>query len=789
MYRFAYSAERVYICPKAEENMKRAEVKVTVLTVYGLVQGVGFRPFIYKIAKEMGIKGEVDNRNNGVCIRAVLTPELRECFVARIRNEHPPVAFIHRIDVKEAEIQVPYTDFTITPSYSESDEVTQVAPDIAVCPECLRDREQQQHRLHYPFINCTHCGPRFSIISDLPYDRERTTMAGFEMCQDCRKEYMEMTNRRFHAQPVACNHCGPVYYASYNNVKLTEYEKLLQLSSRLLREGEVIAAKGIGGYHLICDATNEKAVNRLREIKLRDSKPFAVMFRDIAQLKDYTNVNVAEEEALFSWRRPIVLLKQRRALASGVNPGMKTLGCMLPYMPVHYDWFEHVDTPALVMTSGNLSDLPIAITPEEAEMQLFGKVALILHHNRDIRNRVDDSVLQVCGNQACLIRRSRGYVPEPIFADVLVEGLLAFGAEKVNTFALGKGDTILQSQYIGDLKNWETFSFYTESLTRFRKLFRFTPSYLVCDLHPDYLSSREAERIAAETDIPLLKVQHHHAHAAACMLEYGLYQPVIAFVLDGTGLGDDGKVWGGEVFLCDRRSYRRLAHLEYIPLPGGDKASIEPWRMAVACLWHYFGENIPFPDGFVERIGTQKISMLLKMMQQGVNTPYTSSAGRLFDAIASLLGVCDVSTHQAEAPVLLEQLASDELFAYYPVIIEEGNISFRPVFEGLLDDLKSGVSSAELSARFHNSIAYMLLERAKLFLKQTGAMQVVLSGGCFQNKRLTEHLQQLFAAENIPLYVPGRIPCNDGGISVGQLAIAASNQAVRRCESISVGHF
>ena len=498
------------------------------------------------------------------------------------------------------------------------------------------------------------------------------------------------------------------------------------------------------------------------------------MFRSVGLLKEYAEVDPVEEDCLISWRRPIVLLKQKKALAADINRDMQTLGCMLPYMPLHYDWFTALDVPALVMTSGNLSDYPIAITPMEAEKQLSGKVPLILHHNRDIYNRVDDSVLQVCGGQPCLIRRSRGYVPEPFFADVEVEGILAFGAEKVNTFALGKEDTILQSQYIGDLKNWETFSFYTESLERFEHLFRFTPTSLVCDLHPDYLSSQEAERTAVRCGLPLLKVQHHHAHAAACMLEYGLHEQVIAIVLDGTGLGDDGKVWGGEFFLCDRKTYRRLSHFEYVPLPGGDKASVEPWRMAGAFLWHYFGESVRFLDGFIERIGEQKIRMLITMMEKGINTPYTSSVGRLFDAVASLLGLCDVSTHQAEAPVRLEQVASIEPFGRYPVLIKGDVISFRPLFKELLNDLASGVSVCDISARFHNTIAYLLLDEGKRLLKQTGVSRVVISGGCFQNKRLTEQLQRLFAEAGIPLYVPGRIPCNDGGVAVGQLAIAAS---------------
>ena len=755
-----------------------AKNEVYALIIQGLVQGVGFRPFIYRIAKDLGMKGCVENMNNGVRILVAATPDDRDLLISRIRTEHPRVAYIHRISYTSTEMdEDDFDDFTITPSHSESDEVTQVSPDIAVCADCMRDRTTQPHRIGYPFINCTHCGPRFSIIRDLPYDRSQTTMGGFLMCPDCEKEYTNVIDRRFHAQPVACNHCGPTYYATYNEETYIDYETLLKLTSRLLLGGEVIAAKGIGGYHLICDASNERAVARLREIKQRDTKPFAVMFRDLEHLQVYTVTEPMEERCLVSWRRPIVLLRQRSRLASGINPGMHTLGCMLSYMPIHYDWFARTGIPALVMTSGNLSDLPIAITPEDAEAQLAGKVAILLHHNRPIHNRVDDSVLQVCGGQPCLIRRSRGYVPEPFFTDTNVEGIMAFGAEKVNTFALGKGETILQSQYIGDLKNWETFRFYTESMERFRHLFRFNPQRLVCDLHPDYLSSQEAERISKSLSLPLLKVQHHHAHAAACMLEHGLNEPVLAIVMDGTGLGDDGKVWGGEFFFCDRAKYRRLSHFEYVPLPGGDKAAEEPWRMVVAYLWHYFKDEpsgIPYPADFVERIGTERIAMLERMMEKGVNTPYTSSAGRLFDAVASLLGICDVSSHQAEAPVLLEQAAMGERNAYaYPVSAEGEEISFYSLFEALLHDKTNEVPVSLISARFHTTLASLFVQKARLLIKRTKATQVVISGGCFQNKLLTESMRRQFIMAGVPVYIPSRIPCNDGGIAVGQLTIAS----------------
>lgn len=745
---------------------------VTKLTIQGLVQGVGFRPFIYLLAKEMGLKGTVANYNNGVVIHITCTDgDQINLFIARIREQHPPVADIYSINKEYSAIQDSFYDFSILASDDISDEVTQVAPDIAICPACLHDRTEHHHRISYPFINCTHCGPRFSIVSGLPYDRANTTMSDFPMCSDCAKEYNNIADRRFHAQPVACNHCGPQYYATYKGVEYKDYKELLDLSVRLLNEGKVIAAKGVGGYHLVCDATNEKAVNHLREIKHRDTKPFAVMFRDVENLREYTLLNETEKENITLWRRPIVLLKQYRPLAQSVNPGMKTLGCMLPYMAIHYDWLAKLNISALVMTSGNLSELPIVISPDEADSQFGDKVELILHHNRAIHNRVDDSVVQVCNSRACIIRRSRGYAPEPFFANIETEGILAFGSEKVNTFALGRDRIIIQSQYIGDLKNWETFNFYKESLSRFQHLFRFHPKQLVCDLHPDYMSSREAADMALSGGLPLIRVQHHHAHAAACMLEHGLDEPVLAVVWDGTGLGDDGNIWGGEFLLCDRSDYTRLSHLEYVPMPGGDKASDEPWRMAVSYLYHY---GLPIPQPFKDRVGVQKVDALISIIRKQVNTPLTSGAGRLFDAFASLLGICDIATRQAEAPVLLEQVADENYKDLYKIDVYSEPVSMKSVLIGIMEDMAAQLAIGKISAKIHNSLVYFILEKSKVLLEGTGTTKTVISGGCFQNKRLTEHLQLLFSQEGLSLYVPSRIPCNDSGVAVGQLTIASA---------------
>jgi hydrogenase maturation protein HypF len=422
------------------------------------------------------------------------------------------------------------------------------------------------------------------------------------------------------------------------------------------------------------------------------------------------------------------------------------------------------------MTSGNLNDRPIIIDPEEADKELDGKVDWIIHHNRPIYNRVDDSVVQFCGEQMCLLRRSRGYVPEPFFTDIDTEGIIAFGAEKTNTFALGKADTIIQSQHIGDLKNAETLAFYTESLQRFRRLFRFTPQVAVCDLHPDYLSSVVAEQFANEHFIPLIKVQHHHAHAVACMTEYAINEEVLAIVWDGTGLGDDGNSWGGEFLLCNRQKYKRLSHIDYVAMPGGDRASDEPWRMTVAYAKLY---GLPLPDDFTARIGKEKIAFVSEMIDKQINTPLTSGAGRLFDAFSSLLGICDFATRQAEAAQMLEQVATDDYNSYYQILSEDDSLSVRFIFEGAIHDINGGLSTNFIAAKIHNTLAHLILEKSTELRKKTKVSKVLLSGGCFQNKRLTEHLQRLFREKNIPLFVPSQIPCNDAGVSVGQLVVAA----------------
>lgn len=756
-----------------------AKNRVYALIVRGLVQGVGFRAFIHRISQELGLKGNVSYCSQGIRLFVAASPEERDLLINRIRTEHPQAASIHRLTYEVTSLdEEDFPDFTIQ-SNSTDEEESMVSPDIAVCPDCLRDRTTQPKRMGYPFVNCAHCGPRYSITKALPYERSHTTLADFPLCSSCRKEFNDLCDRHYLAQPLGCHTCGPHYYATYQEKHLTDYEELLRLTSHLLLKGEVIAFRGLGGYQLVCDATQEVAVERLRKIKQQPRKPFAVMFRDLDHLQVYAHTEPLEEQCLTSWRRPIVLLRQRGNLAPSTNPGMRTLGCLLPYQPIHYDWFSRTGLPALVITSGNRAGQPILIDPAEAEAHFGRQVALLLHHNQSIHNPVEDSIVQICGGHPCLLRQARGYVPEPFFLDQPTEGILAFGAERAGGFAVSKGEMVLQSPFLGEMSHRERLQYYKKTLAHFLTLFRLKPTLLVCDADPDHLASQEAEQLAIAQSLPLLRVQHHHAHAAACMAEHHLQGATLALILDDPGLGEDGTEWGGEFLLCDRRKAQRLAHFEPIPLPGGEPT--EPWRLAVAYLWHYHQENpegVPYPTAFVQRIGRDRIARVEQNLETITTTPRSSSAGRLLAAVSSLLGICDVSTYTDEAAILLEQAALSERNAYaYPLAIEGKEISFRPLFEALLHDLSNNVPASLISARFHTTLATLLWQKSRLLMRRVEAKQVVLSGSCFQNKLLTETTRRLFQATGIKLYIPQRIPCNDSGIAVGQLVIAAAQQA------------
>ena len=701
------------------------------IQIYGLVQGVGFRPFVYRLARHNNISGWVENGNDGVRIHAEGLQDDLGKFIAGLTEKAPAASQILDIIVTAGEL-AHHNSFEIKQSRDSSDGVTEISPDIAICDECLADMKSQVHRLDYPFINCTNCGPRFSIVQGLPYDRAKTTMDPFEMCPVCMKEYSDVLDRRFHAQPVACNHCGPVVELIYGEVTFTGIDQIISEASRLINSGKIIALKGMGGFHLACDATDETVVSLLRQRKNREGKPFAVMFRSLADTKDYLDVSLEEERALVSWRRPIVILKNGNhnfKLAGGVSNGFNTTGVMLPYMPIHYLLFERLDIPAIVLTSGNLSDEPVIIDNHEAVERLGAVADAFLIYNREIYNRTDDSVMMFTGSQGRLIRRSRGFAPSPVNLTFNVDGIFAAGAELVNCFCLGKDRKAIMSQHIGDLKNLETLDFYTESLDRFQELFRVKPSLVVCDLHPDYLSTRFAEEYAARNgNLPLIRVQHHHAHLAACMAEHGLDGKVIGISMDGVGYGSDGHIWGFEVMLCDLMDFERKSHLEYVPQPGGDKATFEPWRMALAYLYQYVGHDIELSDlPIIQHIGLEKVIMVKTAILNNINAPLTSSAGRLFDAVAAMTGLCLNASFHAEAPMRLENIIDMNEPGCYDFHIGS-TIDPGPMIRSIVSDINNKVHAGKISTKFHRSVVNIIIQSAKKLRAESDINKVVLSG-------------------------------------------------------------
>lgn len=741
--------------------------------IQGLVQGVGFRPYIYRIANRFKLNGWVENRNDGVFIKVNASAVIFDKFIESIKNELPAAASIYCIDYQKISSET-FSNFEIVKSENKSNEITEVSPDIGVCHECLADLKTQTHRINYPFINCTNCGPRFTIIKDLPYDREKTSMLPFVMCEQCRSEYVNVLDRRFHAQPVACLHCGPAYQLHFKNEIINNFDQIITSVCRLLEQGKIVAMKGLGGYHLACDAQNEEVVKNLRRAKNRDGKPFAVMFKNISSLKEFTQCEQIEEALLSSWRNPILLLRDKKKLAPSVSVGFETTGSMLPYMPFHHLLFEQLNLPAIVLTSGNISDEPIIIDNEIAIERLGSISSAVLTYNRDIHNRTDDSVAFVTNQKARLIRRSRSYTPSPIRLGFNAEGIFAAGAELVNCFCIGKADQAILSQHIGDLKNLETLEFYTESVGRFNRLFRMKPTLVVHDLHPDYLSTKYAN----ELDIPQIAVQHHHAHIASCMAEHQLDEKVIGVALDGVGLGDDGNIWGGEFLICDLADYERFSHFEYIPMPGGDNATKNPWRMAVSYLYKYYGSSLlDLNLDFLNDIPAHEIDLVMSMLDKNINCPLTSSTGRLFDAVAALTNICTKSSFHAEAPMRLEAATNSSTNEAYEFEVNK-DIKLDKIFKGIVDDLMAGINKGVIATKFHHTIINIIFANANSIKQTHGINKVVLSGGSFQNRFILERVERLLEEEGFEVYAQEKIPANDGGLALGQLAIAAKRRAL-----------
>ena len=749
----------------------------TLIQIKGLVQGVGFRPFIYRMAHQHGLNGWVENRNDGVIIKVNGSNEILNLFVEDIKIQAPVASNIHSIKSKVVEPES-FSEFKIVKSENSSAEITDISPDIAVCDACLVDLKNQAHRIDYPFINCTNCGPRFSIIQDLPYDRHKTTMDPFVMCNICRSEYEDVLDRRFHAQPVACSTCGPEYELIIGERSITDFDEILDQTKDLLQNGKIIAIKGIGGFQIACDAQNEDAVKRLREKKVREGKPFAVMFKNIESMQEFVYLFPSEKKSVESWRRPIVIVQEKKNLAPGVSVGFKTIGAMLPYMPFHHLLFEKIQLPAIVLTSGNLSDEPIVINNQDAENNLTRIADAVLVYNREIYNRTDDSVVFSANEKERLIRRSRGYAPEPVNLNLNVDGIFAAGAELVNCFCFGKGKQAILSQHIGDLKNLETLEFYTESFERYKKLFRAEPTLVVHDKHPDYLSTR----FAKDLNIEQIEVQHHHSHIASCMAEFNLDEKVIGVSLDGTGYGEDGNIWGGEFFICDLADFKRFSHFEYIPLPGGDSVTKEPWRTALSYLYKIYGGELWDLDiPFIKSLDKAKSNFLIQAIDKNINCPLSSSAGRLFDAIAAITNVCAISTFHAEAPMRLESVASAGIDFGYPFDLGDV-ISFESTVRVIVDDIADGIDVAEISAKFHNTVINVIFAVASQIRKETGINKVVLSGGTFQNKYILSRIERILEKERFEVFSQLKVPSNDGGIALGQLVIAAKRRELGMLE-------
>jgi len=732
------------------------------IRVHGVVQGVGFRPFVYNLAQKLGLSGYVLNSSAGVLIEVEGEPADLDLFERELTENPPLLAQIEDISTATLDA-VGGAAFSIRESVDQPGQLAPVSPDVATCAECLSDVQAAGgRRFGYPFTNCTNCGPRYTITRMIPYDRPLTTMACFPMCEQCQGEYQDPSNRRFHAQPNACPDCGPSLTLS------------IDVARQLLHEGRILAIKGLGGFHLVCDPFNDAAVRLLRERKKRSDKPFALMVPDVAAAEKFCFVSEAERAALTSIRRPIVILQRRPGapISQSLAPGNPTLGVMLPYTPLHHLLFGE-SFSALVMTSGNLSEEPIVTGNREAAQRLAGIADAFLFHNRDIHTRVDDSVARVFVGHERVLRRSRGYAPHPLRLGFPVAEILACGAELKNTFCLTKDHYAFLSQHIGDLENYETLVFYRETLDRMKQLFRIAPRVVAYDLHPQYLSTKLALEM---TDLQQIGVQHHHAHIASCMAENGVADKVIGVAFDGTGFGTDGKIWGGEFLIADFAGFERRAHFRYIPLAGGDRAVREPWRLALSYLLDTFGAQLATLDlPLFERVPSKKIATVRSMIERGINTVDTSACGRLFDAVASIAGVRDEVNFEAQAAIELEALALAGVDAVYPFEFMAGSpcqIDVRPMIERIVSDVLAAQPVGWIAAAFHNTIAGIIVEVCVRLRNEEGIDRVCLSGGTFQNVYLVERAVSRLRAKGFEVFLHSKVPPNDGGISLGQAVIA-----------------
>jgi hydrogenase maturation protein HypF len=757
--------------------------------IKGIVQGVGFRPFIYRLASKYCLNGWVMNDSNGVVIEIEGSPESKMHFVKEVETNPPDLAMIETIRLlSNRKSSGSYASFTILDSAKRPEREALISPDTYVCSECLRELfDPNDRRYHYPFINCTNCGPRYSIIQDIPYDRKYTTMKVFKMCKACDEEYHDPMNRRFHAQPNACWECGPrVALVDREGTAIPGADPILR-TIELLKEGAIVAVKGIGGYHLMVDPSNDAAVKELRRRKKRDEKPFALMCDSIEDIETIAILSEHETKLLLSKERPIVIVPKRPngMIAEGVAPHNRNYGIMLAYTPLHF-LILGGNFVSIVATSGNISDEPIAFQDGDAFGKLGGICDYFLTHNREIYMRLDDSIARDAAfdrgmKKSFMIRRARGYAPSPVRHDMELPSILAVGAELKNTVCVTKKENFFISQHIGDLKNDSVYRSFLHTIEHLKKIFEVTPEVIACDLHPDFYCTRYADR---QERLPVVRVQHHHAHMASCMCENRLREPVIGVVFDGTGYGLDAKVWGGEFLVGDYRSFERRAHLGYFSLPGGDKAIKEPYRIAISLLCQVFDDGMmrDLPLDVVQNREGFELDVILKMIRRNINSQATSSMGRLFDAVSAILGIREVISYEGQAAIELEQYIDegcDDLEPFeYALVATEGitTIDVRPMIREIADLSRSCPNAkSHLSGRFHKTVVMMVLDICSRLRSETGLNTVVLSGGVFMNHFLLSHCHQALTSSKFRVYLQSKVPANDGGISLGQAAVAAEH--------------
>lgn len=774
------------------------------IQVRGVVQGVGFRPFVSTLAVSMGLTGFVFNSSAGVTIEVEGAGGIVGEFVRRVEAEAPPLAEISELTV-DAAMVAGDDAFVILKSREVVGEFALVPADAGSCEACWRDfSDATNRRFGYAFTNCTHCGPRYTIIEDIPYDRAKTTMSGFVMCAECAAEYSDPGDRRFHAQPNACAVCGPALCLVASGAIEAECSfaasgslPAIQRTRELLRAGKIVAVKGLGGFLLACDASNEAAVTELRRRKRRPAKPFAVMVRDLQSLRRICEVSEADEAVLAHPRRPIVILPRLRgedlakdAVAASVAPGSDSLGVMLPYTPLHFLLFgksaaEAAEFDALVMTSGNRSEEPIVISNGEALSQLAGIADWFLLHNREIATRADDSVVRVFEGKERVLRRSRGFVPQSIRMGTEMQHMLAVGADLKNTFCLTRGREAILSQHIGDMENYETELFFMETLEKMKRLFKVQPKVVAHDLHPGYRSTRMALSIGVERRFG---VQHHHAHIASCMAENHLTGKVIGVAMDGTGYGPDGTIWGGEFLVADFAGFERFAHLRAVPMPGGDAAVRQPWRMAMSYLRDAFGAGMPAGLACFEMVPETQVRVVETMLARGVQTVRTSSCGRLFDAVAAMTGMGGTVTFEGQAAMALEMAADANAVGRYRFDLVDGAplvVDLRETIREIVRDTAGGRGAGEISAKFHHTLCAAVTEVCCRMRKETGLARVCLSGGVFQNHMLLGLTVRELRRSGFGVFLQAMVPVNDGGISLGQAIIA--NELLRQGDCYVLG--